>query len=152
MKSARTVESRDSTSTSDSERQYGSTYASALRSSFDFGDVLIQPWPRARAGRSAPRDQDPAGHVGLHVEGAEQLVRARVVAVDRAARDADVELRAVRADHQPHAGAAAEGDLGVHAAALEVERPELVVADLVVDPVRAVAPRREREAHLLAGA
>src|SRR5689334_19042505 len=145
--SASAVLTSDSASTAARRRQCGATYPSARRRSRSSNGKQL---PR-RSGRAARRrHEDDVRHVGAEVHGPEQLEVGGRVAVDGAAGGGDVELAAVRSDDQPHARPAGELGLADDAARLEIERPELVVADFTVNAVRALAIRREPERHRLA--
>ena len=141
MYSAITVLTSDNPSTNTSRRQYGVTYASARRRSVssNFNGYLCVVGARG--------NDDHVRHVRAQIDRAEVGESVGGVAVDRAAGGRDVELTAVRAHDEPHARAARELRLAEHAMRLEVERPELVVADFVVDAVRALAIGRQAEAH-----
>src|SRR3954465_105762 len=96
--------------------------------------------------RARRRNDDHVRHVRAEVDLAQVLEVGGRVAIDGRSRGGDVELAAVGAHHEPHAGAAVEFGLADDAPRVEVEGPELVIPDFAVDAVRPLAIGREAEA------
>ncbi len=65
------------------------------------------------------------------------------------AGDVDEHAGAIGAGHEAHAWAAREGHAVRDATGLQVERPELVVPDLLPDTIRLTAARGKGESHRL---
>src|SRR5512132_2198135 len=85
-------------------------------------------------------------HVAVERDGAQILIGRGVVQVDRVAGYVDVQHLAVGARLQAHPRTPLELDAVREAMVLEIELPELVVADLVIQAVGALAIGRDREA------
>src|SRR3954470_10053602 len=131
MYSAATVLASDNTTTTNRRRHWGATWPSARRRSLSNSGTLPLGTLRGH--------DDDVRHVGAQIDLSEVLEVARRVAIDRRAGRRDVQLAAVGADDESHARTSGEFRFPDDASRIEIERPELVVADLVVDSVGALA-------------
>src|SRR5688572_16191680 len=120
-------------STRTRRRQYGTRKANARRS------ICL----RAR------QDEQARRLVRVHLDGAQFLIGRRVVNVDGFSRLIHIEQPAVRRHAQRHARPAFERRAIQQPPLLDVEGPEFIPADLLHQPVTALAIRRHREAHTL---
>src|SRR5688572_2253051 len=97
-------------------------------------------------GAGAGRHEDEPGHVRGHLDQPDRRKGVHVPDLDRRTGAMQVDELAVRAWCDVHARAPRELDLSEHALVLEIEGPELPVADLLDEAVRALAARGDRDA------
>src|SRR5262245_44379166 len=88
------------------------------------------------------REEEQPRHVACEGYGSQQLERRGVVEIDRVARLIDVDRLAVARDAQRHTRPAAERRAVDHAVRLEIERPELVLADVTEQAIGALVVAR----------
>src|SRR5690349_4843376 len=126
------------TSTSVSRRQYGLTKPSAhLRS---------RSSRRAMSGGLRRHYEEIRGGVAVERDRSHVLIARRVVQIDGVAGVVDVEDLPVRAGFEGHARTPRKLGAPRDTMILEIERPELIVADLVHEAVAHLPSRRHREA------
>src|SRR3954468_9217084 len=102
-----------------------------------------------RSRRPSLWDDDEPTHILAKVDCPQLLERLRVVDVDGGTGRVDVELAPVRARWEPHPWPPLELRALGDPSPLEVEGPELVVADLLAEAIAAAPAGREPEVHRL---
>src|SRR5688500_10656737 len=97
-------------------------------------------------GARAGRHEDEPGHIRRHLNQPDWRERVHVADFDGRTGAMQVDELAVGAWRNTHARAPVELDFSEHALVLEIESPELPVADLLDEAVGALAAGGERDA------